>query len=171
MGGKDRGEAEGLRGLDPVQPIASDRTAQQRAAKRGIACKRVGNRERRHRALARIERREQPVDYLCPEERPGGVMDQDSVDAVHCLQTREHREPSGRTADDIGDLAHCIVQRLFLPSGNDDDDALDCWVAAQGVVAMREDRAAAERRILFGDRAAGAHAGPGGNDDRGGRVR
>ena len=154
MRGQDRREAEALRRLRGIEPVARDRC--RRPARRrstASACRRPAG---RHAASALVERADHPVDQRRVDEGPRRVMDQHARRARSARAPRAQRAPSpggsrrrspaasAGCSRDAAAIERCVVV------GDDDDDRSDAGMRQERVERPREDGTAADGRYCFG---------------------
>ena len=168
VGGKDRAETEGLRGLHAVEPVALDKRAAQAI---GPAHHAVHHRQHGNGARIRVQRRYQRFDHRRGQIRPRCIVDQYMRRRIarQRFQPRSHRTLTARRAMHQTHARH-PSQRIGchrFPVRRDHHHDRRHTGFGQRHDRMAHERLAPPQRELLRYGAARAQTLPGGDDDSG----
>jgi tRNA-dihydrouridine synthase B len=160
MGAADGLEPKGLRRLHPHQIVPHHSFAKRFATLR----QGIDDGEDGGGPFVRLQRGEQPVDHRAGDERAGGVVDQDALDALarQRLEPARDRLAPRRAADDRGGERPVFQGRaagIVLAGADHQMDRVDPGMA-EIVDGVGKDRPAREQAILLGCLPAGAASAP-----------
>jgi hypothetical protein len=170
VGADDVGVAEGLRGLNPDEPVAGHGVTQTDV----IAGQGIDDWQHRHRPLMGLEGVEQAIDDRRRKEGAGGIVDQhlsDPAGASECRQAVSHRLLARRASGDgrgEGEGASRVLVERLLALADHHPDFVDAGVLKRGK-GMREEGPPTQPAILLRQLAPGAAAASR-RDDQGHRL-